>query len=173
MGASHLFFGFNGRINRGKYWLAVIVWLLIWIVAIAGFLIGGLAILGSNLTDGPLPSPEDLPAILHLIRDYGILSFIILVFLIVSWISALAIGVKRLHDRERSGWWIVLFTFGPGVLSAAQNSADTGTLASLVLGFGAFAISIWALVELGFLRGTIGPNRFGPDPIKREIVMPA
>jgi uncharacterized membrane protein YhaH (DUF805 family) len=173
MGASHLFFGFSGRINRGKYWLAVVVWLLIWIVAIPAFVIGGLAILGSNLTDGSLPSPEDLPAFLRLIRDYGILSAIILAFFIVSWVSALAIGIKRLHDRGRSGWWILLFYFGPGVLAAAQNSAENGTLASLILGLGAFAVSIWALVELGFLRGTRGPNQFGPDPLKHEIVMPA
>jgi uncharacterized membrane protein YhaH (DUF805 family) len=173
MGASHLFFGFSGRINRGKYWLAAIAWFMIWIVAILAFAIGALAILGSNLTDGSLPSPEDLPAFLHLIRDYGILSVIILVFFIITWVSALAIGIKRLHDRDRSGWWILLFYFGPPILAAAQNSAEDGTLASLILGLGAFAVSIWALVELGFLRGTSGPNRFGPDPLTREIIMPA
>jgi uncharacterized membrane protein YhaH (DUF805 family) len=66
-----------------------------------------------------------------------------------------------------------LFYFGPPILAAAQNSAEDGTLASLILGLGAFAVSIWALVELGFLRGTSGPNRFGPDPLTREIIMPA
>jgi len=110
---------------------------------------------------------------LPLIRDYGILSLIIVVFFIVSWISALAIGVKRLHDRDRSGWWILLFYFGPTVLAAAQNSTADGSLASTVLGLGTFAIWVWALVELGFLRGTSGPNRFGPDPLKREIAIPA
>ena len=29
----------------------------------------------------------------------------------------------------------------------------------------AFAISVWLFVEIGFLRGTQGPNRFGPDPL--------
>ena len=28
-----------------------------------------------------------------------------------------------------------------------------------------FAINLWALIELGILRGTNGPNRFGPDPL--------
>ena len=28
-----------------------------------------------------------------------------------------------------------------------------------------FAITVWAIVELGFLRGTLGPNRYGPDPL--------
>jgi len=172
MGVIDLFLGFSGRINRGKYWLTLVVWLLIWIVAILIFLVSSLAILGSNLRDGSLPSPEDLAAFLRLIRDYGILSLIILAFVIVSWISALAIGIKRLHDRDRSGWWIVVFYFGPAVLAAAQTSSD-GALASLVLGLGAFAVSIWSLVELGFLRGTSGPNRFGPDPLKREVAIAA
>jgi len=167
MGTFHLFFGFSGRINRAKYWLTVVVWVLIWIIAIPAFFIGGVAILGSNVSDGSLPGPEDLAAFLRMIRDYGILSLVILAFVIVSWVSAFAIGIKRLHDRDRSGWWILLFYFGPGVLAATQTSTD-GALASLALGLGALAISVWALVELGFLRGTTGANRFGYDPLERE-----
>jgi uncharacterized membrane protein YhaH (DUF805 family) len=41
----------------------------------------------------------------------------------------------------------------------------------LVLGLAAFVVSIWGLVELGFLRGTSGPNRFGPDPLKHDIAV--
>jgi uncharacterized membrane protein YhaH (DUF805 family) len=59
------------------------------------------------------------------------------------------------------------------VLQAAQNSAESETFGSIVLGLGAFAISIWALVELGFLRGTRGPNRFGSDPLSREVAVAA
>ena len=59
MGILHLFFGFSGRINRGKYWLTLVIWLLIWIVAIIAFVLGGLAIFDRNLQDGSLPSPED------------------------------------------------------------------------------------------------------------------
>ena len=172
MGALDLFFGFSGRINRAKFWLTLVVWLLIWIVAIAAFVVGGLAILGSNLSNGSLPSPEDPAAFLRLIRDYGILSLVIFAFIIVSWASAFAIGVKRLHDRDRSGWWIVLFYFGPTVLAVAQSSTE-GALASLVLGLGALAISVWWLVELGFLRGTSGSNRFGADPLMREAALQA
>jgi uncharacterized membrane protein YhaH (DUF805 family) len=35
----------------------------------------------------------------------------------------------------------------------------------IILHLVSFAITIWAIVELGFLRGTIGPNRYGPDPL--------
>jgi uncharacterized membrane protein YhaH (DUF805 family) len=34
MGAMHLWFGFSGRINRGKYWLLVVLWVLIWVIAV-------------------------------------------------------------------------------------------------------------------------------------------
>ena len=56
---------------------------------------------------------------------------------VVLW-SALAVSAKRWHDRNKSGWWALL-QFVPVI----------GTL--------------WTLVENGFLRGTPGPNRFGPD----------
>lgn len=100
MGILHLFFGLSGRINRGKYWLTLVIWLVIWTVAIVAFVLGGLAIFDRNLKEGSLPSPEDFDAFWRMVRDYGALSLIILVFMIVSWVSALAIGIKRLHDRE-------------------------------------------------------------------------
>lgn len=52
---------------------------------------------------------------------------------------SIAISIKRWHDRDRSGWWVLIL------------------LVPLV-GW------VWALVENGLLRGTPGPNRFGPAP---------
>jgi uncharacterized membrane protein YhaH (DUF805 family) len=60
-----------------------------------------------------------------------------LVNLLLLWPS-LAITVKRWHDRDKSAWWLLIMLV-PLV----------GTL--------------WALIECGFLRGTVGPNRFGED----------
>ena len=58
MGWLHLFFGFSGRINRAKYWLLLILWVVFWVIA-AIVLIGAvLAILGLNVTDGKLPGPS-------------------------------------------------------------------------------------------------------------------
>lgn len=53
---------------------------------------------------------------------------------------AICVGIKRWHDRDKSGWF-VLVGFIP------------------VIGW------IWTLVECGCLKGTDGPNRFGPDPL--------
>jgi uncharacterized membrane protein YhaH (DUF805 family) len=68
MGIFHLFFGFSGRINRGKYWLTLAIWILIWFVGIVAFVLGDLAIFDRNLKDGSLPSPEDSDAF-WMVRD--------------------------------------------------------------------------------------------------------
>jgi hypothetical protein len=78
-------------------------------------------------------------------------------------VANFAVGVKRLHDRAKSGWWMPFFVFGPSVLgglNAAAARQGIGILFSLA----GSAISIWALIELGFLRGTDGTNSHDPDP---------
>ena len=67
-------------------------------------------------------------------------SHYLITLLVLAWIE-LAVSAKRWHDRNKSAVWI-LFAFIP------------------IIG------QIWALVELGFIKGTKGHNRFGPDPIK-------
>ncbi|MCU0928710.1 MAG: DUF805 domain-containing protein [Burkholderiaceae bacterium] len=59
--------------------------------------------------------------------------------LLLLWPS-LAISVKRWHDRDKSAWWVLV-----GLIP--------------VIG------GLWLLIENGMLRGTPGPNRYGPDPV--------
>jgi uncharacterized membrane protein YhaH (DUF805 family) len=87
-------------------------------------------------------------------------------------------AIKRLHDRNKSGWWVVLFYGAPTVISVIASILD-GSLESspqlpmlLLLQVASLVISIWALVELGCRRGTIGHNRYGPDPLAPEILTP-
>jgi uncharacterized membrane protein YhaH (DUF805 family) len=56
------------------------------------------------------------------------------------------------------------------ILSGMQKALRTIPVPTAIfLGFAcaliAGIISLWMLIELGFLRGTIGPNRYGPDPL--------
>lgn len=128
-----LLFGFDGRINRAKYWLAVVVYFVVTLIAMG------------------------LMFALH-----GMIGMVLMgIIYIVAIVSGIAVGIKRLHDCDKSGWWLLVFYLLPGLLSAAAMSMDD----SIVLNLLSFAVSIWGLVQLGFLRGTIGPNRFGPDPI--------
>ena len=146
----HLFFNFNGRCNRAKYWLAALIYAVIYII---------LAIFGYVTDDS---------AVYQAIN--GMIG-------IVIFISSLAVGVKRLHDRNKSGWYLVLFYIVPGILVTAALVVgtvmeDSIVLAS-VLGLAAFAIGVWAFVEMGCLRGTIGPNQYGPDPLPAPSMPPA
>jgi uncharacterized membrane protein YhaH (DUF805 family) len=165
MSLLHLLFGFSGRINRAKFWLAVVIWIVFWAIAVPICVLAAFMILGLHLPDSSLPSDELVTRYIRMAFDYLFLLIIIIAFFIVSWISAFAVGIKRLHDRNKSGWWILLFYLVPSVLSGIADTSEQ-PMAAVVLGLASFVISIWGLVELGFLRGTVGPNQYGPDPLQ-------
>ena len=162
MSLFHLLFGFSGRVNRGKFWLAVVLWIIFWVIAVPVCVMAAIIILGLHLPDSSLPHDELIARYVRLAFDYLGLLIVFIAFTVVSWISAFAVGVKRLHDRDKSGWWILLFYLAPSVLGSIANTSEQ-PLVGFVLGVGSFVISIWALVELGFLRGTV-PT--GMDPIR-------
>jgi uncharacterized membrane protein YhaH (DUF805 family) len=75
------------------------------------------------------------------LQSVGVVGGLILlvVYILALWIG-LAVAAKRWHDRNKSAWWI-LIVFVPAVGG------------------------LWYLIECGFLKGTTGPNKFGPDPL--------
>jgi uncharacterized membrane protein YhaH (DUF805 family) len=81
-----------------------------------------------------------------------------------------ALMVKRLHDRDRPAWLAGLFLAPNLIKSVTDLIGVTGNplafniLDVLLVGL-AFVINIWAFVELGCLRGTVGTNQYGPDPL--------
>ena len=81
--------------------------------------------------------------------------------LLILMVSGVAVGTKRLHDRNKSGWWLLLFYLVPPML----NGLGKMTGLPLIFTVSSLVVSIWALVELGFLRGTSRPNEYGPDPL--------
>jgi len=101
-------------------------------------------------------------------------------------IPAFVIGAKRLHDRDKSAWWLLLFYAVPDMLlgigiyakiasdvaarcdfAAFSGRTCPGSWTATICVVAALAIEIWTVVELGFLRGTVGPNRYGPEPLQR------
>jgi uncharacterized membrane protein YhaH (DUF805 family) len=120
MDLGNLLFSFQGRINRAKYWLAQCI---AWIIATVVGLVLATVLSSSQIAVGVALLTE----------------------LSVVLISSIAIGVKRTHDRDKSGWWLLIF----------------------------YLIPFWMIVELGFLRGTAGPNQYGPDPLDGAAAQPA
>ncbi len=122
---SNLLFSVQGRANRAKFWLVALGIVVVEVILFA-VILGGAALSGD---------PEQIAAAMGPVASVVILVFVV----IATWIS-IAVAVKRYHDRNKSGWW-VLIVFVP------------------VIG------GLWYLIECGFLRGTVGQNRFGPDPV--------
>jgi uncharacterized membrane protein YhaH (DUF805 family) len=145
-----LLFSYQGRINRAKYWLALVIYAVIFIVLVAlGFIMLGNGIDAEGLVAGLISK--------------GIGFFLIaLIVMIVMTVSGVFVGIKRLHDRDKSAWWMLVFYLLPAVLGGLAD-------VSWIFNIAGFAVSIWGLVELGFLRGTIGPNRYGPDPLPQMV----
>ena len=108
MNIGWLLFSFQGRISRQPYWIFT-----------------GSVILLGLLLFVVLGSGEAAEIIVTVIT------------LLLLWPSV-AVQAKRWHDRDKSGWWI-LINFVP------------------VIG------PLWALIENGFLSGTVGTNRFGSN----------
>ena len=123
---TNLLFSFQGRVNRAKFWLVHIGIVVVEAVALA-LLGGGAAIMSADY---------DQVIVFFSGRGGAIWGILGLLFF---WIS-LAVAVKRWHDRNKTGWWVLIVlvpVVGP----------------------------LWYLIECGFLKGTTGPNIYGPDPL--------
>lgn len=88
-------------------------------------------------------------------------------------IPMLAVGVRRLHDIDRTGWWllapIVPYGFGVAMMSTAfftnpEGAAASGGLGAGMIFFGIGFILALVIFVFTLLPGTRGENRYGPDP---------
>ena len=113
-----LLLALEGRVNRKVLWLNFVVPYIV--IAIVLVIIDGIA--------GTL----------------GVLSTVF--YIIMIW-PHIAVGVKRCHDRGRTGWFLLIF-FVP-------------------------LLQLWPLVELYFLKGTTGSNEYGEDPLGGQAAAPA
>ena len=120
----YLYLSPQGRINRQRYWIAGILLSLAMIPAI---------ILFSILTN-----------IGSLLAIIGILIYIAAIIAVI--VADIMLYIKRAHDRNHTGWYILL-TMIP------------------------FIGIIWA-IELAFFKGTEGTNQYGEDPRYLFTVQP-
>jgi uncharacterized membrane protein YhaH (DUF805 family) len=175
-------FGFSGRINRAKIWLflliCIIVEILLFVIAAHGF--DWSATTRSFIAMAKDMQPGDrfdftkvaAPRMIgH--QSYAALAAIALLWL-TTFFASLAILTKRLHDRNKSAWWLILYVLVPFALqiysfSTGPSVADALMSMRTPLGHAAYGIAVlinlWAFVELYFFRGTRGENRYGADPL--------
>jgi uncharacterized membrane protein YhaH (DUF805 family) len=164
-GLGAFYFSPSGRISRSQYWLKYVLPYAV-IVLILEILAAATA----------ADSAANAGA-----------SMLLAIFSLVTVWPSIAVLVKRIHDRNKSGWFILflfvpaalltalLFAwFGAALLAIAAGQAATAIaplgvlgMCVIILGLAVLGIEIWFFVEFGCLRGTIGANRFGPDPVRR------
>jgi len=141
------FLGDGGRLNRIRYFgyglLAGLVWLIsLVIVLLLAF--GGLSALDANNLGGM----------------WGALLLIIPFYLALVWVQ-ICLTVKRLHDLNKSGWWLVGAMAVSFVAGAITGMGDIMALVAIALNVLLLVYGLWLL----FWPGTVGDNQYGPDPL--------
>ncbi len=125
-----LLFGFHGRIDRRQWWL-------------------GMAIVATAASSA--------------IVGIGLLKIHPIVFLpsaLLSTFPIFALGIKRLHDRDMTGWYIAWITIIPAMLLLLAGRTGDGSIAGLVLTWSALLLIGLGVAGLGFSRGTDGVNEY-------------
>jgi uncharacterized membrane protein YhaH (DUF805 family) len=146
---------FSGRSRRMEYWMFALFLVLLWIVIFALFMV----MAGSALLSAAGGSPTGLFAA-------GGTAMVLVLVMCVVWLAllipSLAVGVRRLHDTERSGWWLggyIILAVVANVLRSSTGSGGLSTLLSIVTLIYAIALLVFMCLD-----GTRGPNKYGPDP---------
>jgi uncharacterized membrane protein YhaH (DUF805 family) len=153
----HTYFRFQGRFNRARYWLHSVL-----AFAVTFFL----QILAMYM----FPIPDQLIMIFQSESLQKAIMFIVGAAPMVTFVYiSTAISVKRLHDRDKSAWWALFYLGVPpiimfGVVQGADATGQvTGWPAALIIPF--LIMLVVTFIELGCLKGTTGPNQYGPDPV--------
>lgn len=121
---------FSGRARRKEYWMFCL--LIIGIEIVFYSLMG---ILGA----GPMMAGDPTAGVNPIA---GLLMLVFSVVMLGLFIPSLAVSFRRLHDTNRSAWWLLI---------------------ALIPFLGVVVLLVFMLLD-----GTPGDNRFGPDPKARE-----
>lgn len=127
------YFEFHGRSTRREYWLFSLLGLAVYAFAAVLMFIGGLRL------EDETPDWSQVDATFWF--GWGIAGL----YFLISFIPGIAVAVRRLHDRDMSGWWYIGFYLA-GLVPLVNLVATLFYFVQLVSG------------------GTAGSNRFGPDP---------
>jgi uncharacterized membrane protein YhaH (DUF805 family) len=142
---SDLFFSFDGRIGRAKFCLGMLI-----LAAVSFALVRAII---------------ELVGVSDVAVKYAALTATLLQF------PTYAVCAKRFHDRDKPGW-LALIVILPSYLASMHHrigiaDPDDPTPMFVLLNVAVIAAGLWLLIDLGLLKGTQGPNRYGPDPAGR------
>ena len=139
------YFDFEGRSSRAEYWWFVLFNYLIYIAAfILDIIIFGIAAMDEAFLFQGLWS-------------------------LATLIGVISLGVRRLHDIDKTGFWFLyvyspLLVLIPAVLFEDLAGGDFSIFLGVIAVLACFALGITVFV-FSLLPGTKGRNRFGENPL--------
>ena len=160
---------FSGRASRAEFWW---FFLLTMILYLAGLVALGVAGAGASALN---------PASAIMQGAFGIGMIFIGLFWLALFVPMLAVQFRRLHDINRSGWWLgafwllyLLYAFlAFGMLASAATTVESAPSVGSAAAVGIIALIffVYSIVLLVFfcLPGTKGSNRFGDDPYGANV----
>ena len=150
----------NGRINRQRWWIGVIVLIIIGVILawILNLVLGtGSLQIGA---DGTV-DPNAVAAMVQKAGWAGLIANIIIAY------PYLALNLKRRHDRNNNGYdaaALIIVGIIYNLVAALGLTLSVGIIGGII-GIIVLVLAIYVLVQCGFLKGTAGPNSYGPDPL--------
>ena len=156
------YFTFKGRLNRKSYWMRTLAIAGLWLVVVILMVLASFTAFAAG--------------------GFGVASVLVKIFyiafvVVTTWVSV-ALAARRLHDCGLSGWWqLVLYVPALLVSSVTPLAQQAGfgnafivvQTVSLILALVSIFALIWLLYVLGFRKGSVGENRFGPDPLAPQV----
>jgi uncharacterized membrane protein YhaH (DUF805 family) len=152
------FTGFDGRLNRQAWWISGIILGVVQLIVtwILGLIIPGGITIGA---DGTI-DPASIAGLMQKTGWVGLITAIIFAY------PFIAISIKRRHDKNNNGYDVVGFVVVELIYYLLLGVGGAlGSVAFVVqVIFGIYGL--YLLIVLGFLKGTSGPNNYGPDPLQ-------
>ncbi len=153
---------FAGRAQRSQFWWWYLFLIIMQVVLSTADSAFGLQ-MGRSETDVTV-GDTTIPVV------NGGVGLLATLFSLAVVLPTVAVAVRRLHDTDRSGWWIIaplVAYVAAGVAVAVAVAAGAGAIVLAVVGLGFLVGAILAIVLLIFYiqKGTQGPNTYGPDPL--------
>lgn len=134
----------QGRIPRSQWWAGLVVLVIVGVVLalIITWVLG--------------------PTMIALIAT--------LILQVILLYPSYALSAKRFQDRNKPGG-LALIGIGLGIVQTLARLVGLSnpfnpTAVDWSLNVALIIVGIWYLIELGILRGTVGPNQYGPDPLE-------
>lgn len=157
---------FSGRSRRMEFWMFTLGVVLLYIAFMVVAMVIGVGAVSMAASGG---GGAAVGGMAGMFASMGILALLLGVIWLGLLIPTVAVSIRRLHDTDRSGFWLWLY-IGPYIVSAVLNvmaiSSNNSGLAT-VAGIISLVGMIGGIVLLVFycLPGTPGANKYGPDPM--------